>query len=169
MKKLLFLLIAIPFAAIAFQITYPYPFADYPQYPVETDDGVTVIIINDSDPADWGYEIPFGYNTMRDLWNSMVSEDAHFTIRAGDEYLVYSRNTLVYTRGDLRCNITIYPEELWYIMSHCYRPMSPVTGEISMQAWFPGMDESETSFLTLHDPAMSVIQLLLQRGRDTSW
>ena len=168
MKKPLFLLIAVPFAAMAFQTAYPYPFEAYPQYPVETDNDVTVIIINDCTSTDWGYGIPFGYNNMMDLWNSMVSEDAHFTIRAGDEYLIYSQNTLVYSKGDLKRNVIIYPEELWYIMSHCYRPMSPVTGEISMQAWFPGMDESETSFLTADDPAMSVLQVLMQRGRNAS-
>ena len=96
----------------------------------------------------------------------MCSEDAHFTVRAGDEYLIYSLNTLVYTKGDIRNTVSIYPEELWAIMSHYHRPLSPATAEVSMQAWFPGMDESEIAFITVHDPAMSVIQLLLQRGRE---
>ena len=167
MKRLMLLLvIVVPFAATAFQTTYQNPFMEYPFHSTQADDGIIIIVINDCDPIQWEHGVPFGYTTLRDLWDSMCSEDTHFTVRAGDEYLIYSQNTLAYTKGDIRNTVLIYPEELWAIMSHYHRPLSPATGEVSMQAWFPGMDESEIAFITVHDPAMSVIQVLLQRGRE---
>ena len=167
MKRLMLLLvIVVPFAATAFQTTYQNPFMEYPFHSTQADDGIIIIVINDCDPIQWEHGVPFGYTTLRELWDSMCSEDAHFTVRAGDEYLIYSQNTLVYSKGDIRNTVFIYPEELWAIMSHYHRPLSPATGEVSMQAWFPGMDESEIAFITVHDPAMSVIQVLLQRGRE---
>lgn len=168
MKRLIFLLIAVPFTAIALQTTYQNPFLEYPFQSSHTDNNIIVIVINDSDPIEWEYGIPLGYGSMRELWDSMCSMDAHFTIRAGNEFLIYSQNTLNYQNGDIRNTVMIYPEELWYIMSHYHRPLSPAMGEVSMQAWFPGMDEIEITFITIHDPVMSVIQELLQRGRDAT-
>ncbi len=167
MKKLPILLIAIPFIAVAFEPAYQNPFLEYPFHSIRTEDDIIVIVINDCDPIEWEYRIPMGYGSLRELWDSMCSEDAHFTVRAGDEYLIYSRNTLTYSKGDIRNTIVIYPEELWVIMSHYHMPLSPATGEISMQAWFPGMAETETTFITVHHPAMTLIQDLLQRGRDS--
>ena len=167
MKRLLLLfLIVVSFTATAFQITYQNTFMEYPFHATQADDGVIIIVINYCDPIQWEYGIPLGYGSMRELWDSMCSEDAHFTVRAGDEFLIYSQNTLIYSKGDQRYTIIVYPEELWAIMSHYHRPLSPATGEVAMQAWFPGMDETETAFITNHDPAMSVIQALLQRGRE---
>ena len=167
MKRFLpLLLVVVSFTATAFQITYQNPFMEYPFNTTQADDGVIIIVINNCDPIQWDYGIPLGYGSMRELWDSMCSEDAHFTLRAGDEFLIYSQNTLTYSKGDQRNTIVVYPEELWAIMSHYHRPLSPATGEVSMQAWFPGMDETETAFITDHDPVMAVIQVLLQRGRE---
>lgn len=167
MKRLLPLfLIVVSFTATAFQITYQNPFMEYPFHTTQADDGVVIIVINHCDPIQWEYGIPLGYRSLRELWDSMCSEDAHFTVRAGDEFLIYSQNTLSYSKGDQRYTIIVYPEELWAIMSHYHRPLSQATSEVSMQAWFPGMDEAETAFITIHDPAMSVIQVLLQRARE---
>ncbi len=168
----LLLVLGISLTAAAQGTIYQYPGWEdmaYPKFQFPDDGGNTVIIImGDSDPMYWEYDMPFGHRTMRELWNSIYSEDASFTVRAGDEYLIYSQNTLVYTRGDIRSSVMIFPEELWVIMNHCCRSLSPAMGEVSMQAWFPGMDEPLTTFFTIHDPAMSVIQGLLQRGREAA-
>jgi hypothetical protein len=167
MKFILNILFSLPFIASAIEPAWQNPFLEYPFHSTRTENDIIVIVINDCDPIEWDYGIPMGYGSMRELWDSICSEDAHFTVRAGDEYLIYSRNTLTYSKGDIRNTIFIYPEELWVIMSHFYMPLSPATGEISMQAWFPGMAETETTFITAHHPAMTLIQELLQRGRDS--
>jgi len=130
--------------------------------------GANTIIVNTRDtcPVEWVYGIPHGNRAMRQLWDSMCSEEAHFTVRAGQEFLVYGAHTLVYTNGEQRSNVMIYPEELWSVMNQCYKPLSPVTGEISMEVWFPSMEEPTATFITAGDPAMSVIQVLLERGRE---
>lgn len=171
MNRLWFsLLLCIPVIASAFD-WYPYPYwggMEYPRYRERDDGDITVIVITgDSQPDDWEYGIPYGNMTMSEMWKVMYDEDARFTVRAGNEYLVYSNRALVYTDGDRSSNVMIHPEELWYIINHCYRPIiAPATGQTLMEAWFPGMDEPMRTFLTVNDPAMSVVQVLLQRGRE---
>lgn len=174
MKTMLFALIAaLSLATVATGQYQPYPYwgsREYPRY-IERDGGdITVIVITgDSRPSDWQYGIPYGDRTMGELWDVMYDQDARFTVRAGDEYLVYGEHALYYSSGDARSNVMVYPEELWYIVNHCFRPFfTPATGEVSMEAWFPGMDEPLRSFLTANDPAMSVVQVLLQRGREAA-
>lgn len=174
MKIVLFVLIAVlPITAFAYGQYQPYPYwgsREYPRY-IERDEGdITVIVITgDSRPSEWQYGIPYGDRTMGELWDIMYDEDARFTVRAGDEYLVYGEHALYYNSGDIRSNVMIYPEELWYIINHCFRPFfTPATGEVSMEAWFPGMEEPVRTFLTVNDPAMSVVQVLLQRGREAA-
>ena len=172
-KMIIALLLLLAASSLAWDRYQPYPYwgrTEYPRY-LERDEGdITVIVITgDTRPADWELGIPYGSRTMGDLWDIMYDDDARFTVRAGDEYLVYGHHALLYTSGDVRSNVMIYPEELWYIINHCYRPFfTPATGEVSMEAWFPGMDEPLNTFLTAHDPAMSVVQVLLQRGREAA-
>ncbi len=64
-----------------------------------------------------------------------------------------------------RVDIPIMPEELWTVLSHCRRPAPPSTGQISMEAWYPGLEGPVTSFVATYTPAMPVIQTLLERGR----
>jgi hypothetical protein len=174
MKKMRLLMLVLVLGAMASadQFEYLYPrFADARSYDgtVLPGGGTTVIIIpEESSRTGWSPALPFGCVGMSKLWDVLYSPDAHFTVRAGDEYLVYGEHALLYSRGDARSNVMIYPEELWSILGHCYRPLSPSTGQVSMEAWFPGMEEPVTSFLTVNDPAMSVVQVLLQRGREAA-
>lgn len=110
-------------------------------------------------------EIRLWNGSLRKLWDRVFTSGTNFTVRAGDEYLIYQEFTLCYTRGPERALIHIHPEELWAVLSHCRRGASPVTGQVSMQGWYPGMGSPATAFVSAHDPAMPVIQGLLERGR----
>lgn len=110
-------------------------------------------------------EIRLWNSSMRKLWDQVYTSGTNFTVRAGDEYLIYQEFTLCYTRGPERVFLHIHPEELWAVLSHCRRAASPVTGQVSMQGWYPGMGAPATAFVSAHDPAMPVIQELLERGR----
>ncbi|MBD3278748.1 MAG: hypothetical protein GF388_10650 [Candidatus Aegiribacteria sp.] len=168
MRELILISVMVPSALMGFQMPYQNPFLEYPFETSHTDDDVIIIVIDEGDPISWEYGIPCGYANMRALWESICSEDAHFTIRSGEEYLIYSQHTLVYRKDDARSTIPINPEELWTIMSHYYRPISPATGQISIQGWFPGMEDTETDFITSGDPAMTVVQEFLDRGREAA-
>ena len=166
MKLTFFVLSAAALSALALQLPTQSPFLKYPFETTYSDNDVIIIVIDQGEPIHWEYGVPGGYMTLRELWESICSEEASFTVRAGDEYLVYSRHTLVYSKDDIRSTFSISPEELWAIMSHFHRPISPATGQISLQGWFPGMEETETDFITAGDPAMTVVQELLKRGRE---
>lgn len=168
MRELILISLIVPSALLGFQTPCHNPFLEYPFETSYTDNDVIIIVIDQGDPINWQYGVPRGYADMRALWESICSEDAHFTIRSGEEYLIYSQHTLVYRKDDSRSTVHVNPEELWAVMSHFYRPISPATGQISLQGWFPGMEETETDFITSGDPAMTVVQDLLQRGREAA-
>jgi hypothetical protein len=113
------------------------------------------------------YQILIWNETMKRLWKGVNTAETNFTVRAGDEYLIYDSFLLFYSGPEGRTGITIRPEELWTILSHCRRPLSAATGQVSMEAWFPDLDSPATAFVTVNDPAMPVIQRLLQSGRDS--
>ncbi len=110
------------------------------------------------DTASWN-------SVMLELWNGINVPETNFTIRAGDEYLLYSNYTLMYSSSSGRVDIPIMPEELWAILSHNRRPAPPSTGQISMEAWYPGLESPVTSFVAAYTPTMPVIETLLARGR----
>ncbi len=110
------------------------------------------------DTASWN-------SVMLELWNGINVPETNFTVRAGDEYLIYGNYTLMYSSSEGRVDIPIMPEELWTVLSHCRRPAPPSTGQISMEAWYPGLEGPVTSFVATYTPAMPVIQTLLERGR----
>jgi hypothetical protein len=104
---------------------------------------------------------------MLRLWEQVNQPETHFTVRAGEEYLVYENYMLLYISGNTRTSIQINPEELWTILSQCRRPVSPSLAQVSMEGWFPGLDSPVTSFVTA-GPVMDVIQLLFERGRNST-
>lgn len=115
---------------------------------------------------DW--ELDLWNTTMLKLWNSKNTAETNFTVRAGDEYLVYDSFLLFYTYPDGRCGIPIHPEELWAVLNHLGRNPSAATSQISVEGWYPGLNEPLTAFITQYDPVYEVIQELLERGREAT-
>ncbi len=111
-------------------------------------------------------ELELWNTTMLKLWSKVNTSETNFTVRAGDEYLIYDNFILFYTSPGERVSIAVHPEEIWTILSHCNRTPLPSTSQTSLEAWYPGMEEPVTSFITHTDPAMEVITELLSRGRE---
>lgn len=155
-------------SASAYDITYPYgSLTDHFRYSSGRGGGTTIIIITDGcGEAGWGYGTLRGGRVFRDMRDRVYSPETRFTVRAGEEFLIYESNILLYTDGERRSTVMVYPEELWTIMEHCRRPVAAATGQVSIEVWYPGLESPVNTFLTVHDPAMSVVQVLLQRGRE---
>lgn len=113
---------------------------------------------------DW--ELNLWNTTMLKLWEKVNTAETNFTVRTGEEYLIYESFLLFYTSPGDRINIPIHPEELWAILNHCSRTPLPSTSQTSLAAWYPGLGEPVMAFITHNDPAMSVIDELLLRGRE---
>lgn len=106
--------------------------------------------------------------TIRRLWNEIYQPETSFTVRSGEEYLIYENYMLYYTSGDTRTELHIFPEELWVVLNQCRRPSTTLTGQISLEAWYPLLNEPFSAFVSVYDPAYPVIQELFRRGREAS-
>lgn len=119
--------------------------------------------------ARWRYlELELWNTTMLTLWNSVNTSETNFTIRAGEEYLLYDNFLLLYTNTNTRAGICIHPEELWAILNHLGRNPSAATSQIALSGWYPGLPETENAFVSAYDPVYEVIQELLERGREAT-
>jgi hypothetical protein len=112
-------------------------------------------------------EIELWNTVMLKQWNSINTSETSFTISAGNEYLYYEGFLLFYANQSGRSGITIRPEELWSILNHALNNSSPATGQIHLEAWYPGLSNSVSTSVTANDSAMNTVQQLLQRGRET--
>lgn len=104
--------------------------------------------------------------TMLRLWEHVNTEETTFTLRAGNEYLLYETFFLFYACDDDRVNISVHPEELWRILQHLDRNPSAVTSQIALEGWHPGLEETGMAFIGPNDPAFDTVQALLERGRE---
>lgn len=120
--------------------------------------GLTYRVFNDN-----GIALPRTVSAIEEM-GVEVDRDS---MLPGDEYLIYDNFILFYTSPGERISIAVHPEELWTILSHCNRSPLPSTSQTSLEAWYPGLEEPVTSFVTHTDPAMAVITELFARGRET--
>jgi len=118
--------------------------------------------------AELDRELELWNTTILKLWEKVDTCETNFTVRTGEEYLIYENFILFYTSPGERVSITIHPEELWAVLSHCNRTPLPSTSQTSLEAWYPGLGEPVTAFVTESDPAMGVITELLSRGREAA-
>ncbi len=106
-------------------------------------------------------------STMLRLWARVNTADTNFTLRAGEEYLIYDSFLLFYTWPEGRTQIPIHPEELWAILSHLGRNPSAATSQMSVEGFYPGLPEPASAFITVYDPVYPTVEELLERGRET--
>ena len=103
--------------------------------------------------------------TMLKLWSEVNTAETNFTVRSGEEYLIYQGFLLFYTCPECRTGIPVHPEELWTILNHLGRNPSAATSQISLEGWYPGLDEPRSAFVSVYDPAYEAIERLFDLGR----
>lgn len=114
-------------------------------------------------------ELEMWNSTMLRLWENINRPETFFTLRAGEEYLIYEEYLLFYTSPVSRTQIAIHPEELWRILSHLGRNPSAATSQLSMEGWYPGLGEEPVmAFITVNDPVYDTVEGLLERGREAT-
>lgn len=140
--------------------------AEEPEYPRDCATGIH-ICTDGCEPEGTDRDIELWNATMLKLWEAINKQETRFTVTAGNEALYYEDFLLFFADQDGRTGILIYPEELWTILHHAEVCSTPALGQIIVEAYYPGMIASANVFVTANDPAMSIIQTLLDRGRDS--
>ncbi len=113
-------------------------------------------------------DIELWNSTMLSLWNSVNTSETFFTVRAGEEYLIYETFFLFYLSSEERVQIAVHPEELWRILSTLKKPGPALESQVSIEGWYSGLAEHSQVFIGQSDPAFETVQLLLERGREAT-
>jgi|GEM_PF-1899316 len=160
-------------ALTAFDLGYLYlrdvgmesPGVDYPR---DRTTGLEICTDGCLTSAELEYEIELWNEVMIKQWRKINTAETSFTVRAGNEYLYYENFLLIFAVQSIRTEIVIHPEELWSILNHAGTSSDPATGQIYVEAWYPGLSNPVSSFITVNNPAMNTVQTLLQRGREAA-
>ncbi len=136
------------------------------EYPRDHSFGIQ-ICTDGCEPTGTDLEIEQWNTAMVKLWTGINTAETRFAVRAGDEALYYEGFMLFFADNSERTGITIHPEELWSILHHAAACSTPALGQVMVEAWYPGLQEQVTAFITVEDNAMRTVQILLGRGRES--